>query len=472
MSFKEIQQFSSPSDNQNPKMEIEEVEWNGRGVTSLPRGTLSFLPDEIIVRVLSYLSIGDLTRLARTCEDLNRLSNDPLFLGQFEVLKKPRYESLKRNGMNGFFTTKTECAKLNIDGLIIHKGLYFIRSDSSIIIWDPNTGKEINSHGTIWSITGFYVAENHLFSGIEEGNIDIWDLETMKLVCTLKSNKPKDVYNRSIDVQGDFIFVGYQDGCVSIWNWKTEEFLKELKIIDDGSAIPSLQVKDNFLFVSDERNIQIIDLQTGKLLNHLKKDKEVAKVHFFQVLGDNILSYIKQPSGENEIYVWNWKTNEKILSYEENKTISCMLVDEDVVFLGFEDGTIEMRDLTNMRLLFTFDAGADFSVDHLQFIGDLLVCGCFEGGMRIFDFSVSRTQALLEIAVKLKLGNPDSTHFAMLPEKIKGAVYDELRKIESFENDYPGCAEDAFWERNGLSTTNEKRAEAIENYSKKQDQAK
>lgn len=54
--------------------------------------------------------------------------------------------------------------------------------------------------------------------------------------------------------------------------------------------------------------------------------------------------------------------------------------------------------------------------------------------------------------------------FKELSTATKNAIYAELYKIVSFQNDYYPCAEHAFWGLHGQNTSNEKRSEAIMNF--------
>jgi WD40 repeat protein len=418
-------------------------------------GDFSYLPREALVNILSFLPLEDLCQVLRLSKEFNLLSSDKMLwkLLASAVAEKRAIKNLK----NGFFTTNTILYNLEVRQVQVVGDRLFVRTGSDIRVFDLKTMNRLD-HDTINCVFDFQISDNHLFS-TNGSNIEIWDLNTMKIVCKLEENV-SCCY--CLQVKGDLLFAGSEDGNILIWNWRTKDLLHTLKIHD--LTVHSLQVEGDLLFSTDLHNkIKVTNWKTN--LEVINLTRHMPTVYSFQVAGDLVV-LCNRESGS--VSVINWKTDQSIASAVKNKdTILCIEVVRNLVFCGDQDGTIEVRDLKTLKLLAVF-RGPPGSVDCLQFIGGRLFCGScpLNGGrIKIFDFNATLAETFKEIALELLAAQPDLEHFDMLPKGIKQAVYDELSRITPLEANYPGCAEDTFFGRDGLgsSVTGGQRIEAINN---------
>ena len=97
-----------------------------------------------------------------------------------------------------------------------------------------------------------------------------------------------------------------------------------------------------------------------------------------------------------------------------------------------------------------------------------LVSGSYDKTIKIWDFTADHAMVFQELAKSLESENQIQhtiERFSRMPKTAKDAIYGKLYEIcKPFANDYWGCAEDAFYDQNGQSSTPFQKAQAITDY--------
>ncbi len=127
------------------------------------------------------------------------------------------------------------------DGTKIISGFSFRRR---INVWDLDTGKLINTFtaSPLWSVHSVTISPDgtKILGGLENNVIKIWDLDTGKLINTLKNRTRSHnesyifgsffyINSVAISPDGTKIISGSQDKTIKIWNLDTGKLLDTLK---------------------------------------------------------------------------------------------------------------------------------------------------------------------------------------------------------------------------------------------------
>lgn len=99
----------------------------------------------------------------------------------------------------------------------------------TVDLWDVATGKHLKgwtAHDGNGMTLGFS-ADDHYLATAGDSIVKIWDLQSEKLVRTLKGHSEK-IYNTKFSRDGLYLATGSKDGLVKIWSNKTGDFLMDL----------------------------------------------------------------------------------------------------------------------------------------------------------------------------------------------------------------------------------------------------
>jgi hypothetical protein len=159
-----------------------------------------------------------------------------------------------------------------------------------------------------------------------------------------------------------------------------------------------------------------------------------------------------------------------------------LAISGDKLISGSNDGTIKIWDLrtNNLRTntcLTTLQWHRRDTIRSLAISRDKLISGSSDNTTKIWKFDAKHTVVFEELARLLESPDEDliqqaMDRFSRMPKAAKHQIYGELYKIlkplNLIQNDYWGCAEHAFHNIHGQSSTPLQRAQAIRNYVSKQ----
>jgi hypothetical protein len=416
-------------------------------------GALSILPNELLEYLLSFLALEDLGSLCRVCKGLNDIRDA-------NVLDKAKLDYQIRNG---FFTVdNTLHLSVPITCVqMINNCLFIGHEYGGIRIFRKNHKgwNEINSKMShIYAVSCMHIAWNRLYSGDIGGLIKVWDLNTKPSV-PVKTTRVGVIAVTCLQVVGNRLYSASEDG-IKVWDLNN---MKCLLSIPDCWATRTIKVVGNRIFFNNwpTDDIGVANLKTKRISS---LQGHVNEVTCLEVIDDRLFS----GSCDGYIKVWDLNSMQCLgTGLAEQPVYSLQALGNYLI--ASTRTNIKIFDPKNMECIATL---RERIVTPIQVIGEQLYYVFSDSQMKILNFSSTPSETLSQIAEKfgvLSTGEGFALdHFKMLPNKIKDAIYGELYKICSFENDYWRCAEYAFLNPHGPSISNPKRAEAIHRYLLKQ----
>jgi len=489
--------------------------------SALNIGEFTDCSNDILEHLLSFLSAEDLARFSRSSKFFYDMCNNDFFwekLLQKEfpsniynddfVLKRrfqkqfpsisfimPNNKSAKEvyiseqaisNLKNGLYTCSTLLKGNRVVRCMLQDGnLIFSGDRTHIKIWDVTTNQYVaqlqaqatkslhkngnllvsGSHdGTIkmWNLTDLkniqciadlkcegdevaciLKAENLIFSGCDNDAIeirDITDLNNIQCITSLRGHENSVI---CLYKEGNLLFSGSRDKTIKVWDLTDLTNIRCIATLrGHKNSIRCLEIKNNHLFSgSSDGMIRVFDLT------------DLTNIHCIAILEGH------------------------------DNTISSLQIKDNLLFSGSWDNTIKIWNLTTNQCICTLKDHNN-SVISLYIDGNRLISGSIGGSIEVWDLNASPEDALLNLADMIKdvplakpnsleifkpLAKPNSleifkNHIKNLPPVILNEIYGALYEIQTFQNDYFGCAKHAFLGEHKLNCTVGKRVEAIHRY--------
>ncbi|KAJ5026170.1 WD40-repeat-containing domain protein [Bipolaris maydis] len=274
-----------------------------------------------------------------------------------------------------------------------HKGIVYsvaFSHDSSPKIWDASSGAcllTLRDHDDTVSSVAFSHNSSRVVSGSHDTTAKIWDTNSGACLLTL-SGHSKYVRSVAFSYDSSWIASGSGDFTVKIWNLNNGECIQNLEHggsvslvaffqgsnrlvsaygtgtgtsimvwdLNEGKLLKTSGDVDNdfkaALITSDpeERNISVLDLDTGEWLKTLRgQDSAVQSVTFSR----NSTQLISG-STSGSIKIWDVTTGECLRTYEGNSfCANSMALSHDSAYLvsGADDGTVRIWDAVSTASL-------------------------------------------------------------------------------------------------------------------------
>ncbi len=439
---------------------------------------LANLPPDVLINILGMLPIQQFGALNLTCRQFCFITrNHPLTLllsqhfpnfqktdpNQTELEALKEQYLINSNLPKGVYASHTLQAHKGTVWSLALKGqtLFSSSKDKTIKLWDLNTNTHtatLQGHkGAVYSLK---LDGQRLFSGSSDSTIKIWDLNTNTCTATLQGHNDS-VWSIALD--GQRLFSSSQDKTIKIWDLNANTCTATLQGHIDG--VFSLALDGQRLFSSSsDSTIMIWDLITNTCTATLEEHD--GPVLNLALGGQRLFS----SSSDRTIKIWDLNTNTCTATLQgHNGSVENLALDGQRLFSGSADGTMKIWDLNTNTCTATLKA-PNTVVTSLRLSGQKLFSGSEKGIIKIWDFNAPDEAVFKEIADLLKskdsvIAKDAMARFERMPPKAKNAIYGELYLIMApLANDTPGCAEHAFHNENGQSSTPEQRAQAILNY--------
>ncbi|MBS0604661.1 MAG: WD40 repeat domain-containing protein [Verrucomicrobia bacterium] len=471
--------MSSSSSPIQPSTTSTNTTTHSKATTPQSSGLVN-LPSEILVKILEMLSIREFGSMNRTCHQISWVTtNDApfhLLTHFFPNFRKTDpnqtyLEALKEghitnsNLAKGVYVSHILEENNMIQGPLASDGqrLIFSSRDYSIKVWDLNTNTcTATLQGHRGPVRRLAVDGQRLFSGSNDKTIKIWDLTTNTCIATLQGHSDEI---GGLAVDGQRLISGSYDKTIKIWDLTTKTCTSTLQ--DDG-YVTEIYLNEQTLFSgSSNPTIKIWDLNTNTCTAILQGHN--ATVLSFALKGQRLFS----ASYDHTIKIWDLTTNTCIATLQgHNDSVYSLALDGQRLFSGSRDDTIKIWDLNTNTCTATLKGGTENLID-LAFHGQRLFSTHQSSGVKVWDFSAPHRAVFEKIADLLT--SEDATvrqdainRFNRMPTTAKNAIYGELyRIIQPFAKDYFGCAEHAFHNQYGQSSTPKQKAQAILNYLNK-----
>ncbi|MEO1785001.1 WD40 repeat domain-containing protein [Thermodesulfobium sp. 4217-1] len=145
----------------------------------------------------------------------------------------------------------------------------------------------------------------------------------------------------SISKNAKYFILGFFDGTINFWSMLDGLFLGKIFLSKNPIIAISSSDNEEFLVVGTwDGCIFIYSILQGKIIYHKKiENKPIRKIFYFD--GLDLISYL---TDDSKIYFLSLKNNKKLLLYENNLKITSydIKLNENLIFLGFENGLIEI----------------------------------------------------------------------------------------------------------------------------------
>jgi WD40 repeat protein len=437
------------------------------------------LPKDLSLEVLSHLSPRKVGTCNLICKQWSRFLNSPeawQFLSRCHlsyitpgVIKSFQgYVNLYSNLTHGVCSEKTpdQLHAGTVWSLIVEdEKLFSGSSDNMIKIWNPTTGDCLaNLQGHTNWVCSLAIKGDKLFSGSCDHTIRIWNRISNICIGILQGHKDMVC---ALAISGDKLFSGSADHTIKIWDLNTHACIATLE--EHKGTVRSLVIEGDKLFSGSwDKTIKIWDLATHACINTLGGHTKT--VCSLATSGNKLFS----GAWDGSIKIWDLAncTNNTTLCDESVISIYSLAVEGGKLFSGDAAGEINIWDLATHKCIATLKGHKDgVKVTSLAIKDGKLFSGAEDHTVKIWDFTVSHAQIFMEIARGLGHWNQKEItlaieRFSKMPKAAKNKIFTELYKIikPKLKRDYWGCAEDAFYGRNGQNAKNDQKAKAIQNY--------
>lgn len=371
----------------------------------------AFLPDELLLTILSHLDFLSVCSLAKpVSRRWRRLSSDALLLREifFKTLKDTarvyseccledlRKTKRARIDESSFFLKNLisdlrmgseKClpsgkvfpfpAKMNAMNIKDQK-IYFASSDKAIYICDNQL--KVLSHHLFEKvpIEGLCIQtlDQTVFCGSLSGNIHVLNEASGEEIMRLEGHR----YQVSaLEIVGDRIYSASWDQTIRIWDRATG---MELKRINQHTIISCLKVYENNIYSgSMDDTLRVWDAETGLLIKELKG--HTSMITCLQVERDAIYS----GSRDQTIRIWDRESGSPLHKLVGHKrSISSLAVFNDKIISGSLDNNIKIWGKAS-GLMINELMGHTSQIIYLKAENGTIISGSLDQTLRVWDFN-------------------------------------------------------------------------------------
>ena len=219
------------------------------------------------------------------------------------------------------------------------------------------------------------VANNRIISGLDNGNIKIWNPEKELCEKTLLGHTD---WIRCLAVANKKIISGSNDTTIKIWNPETGEC--ETTLRGHGNAVSCLAVTSkNIISGSNDRTIKIWNIETEQCEKILQG--HTAWIYCLAVANKKIIS----GSHDRTIKIWNPESGECVKTLHGHTSwITCLAVANNRIISGSGDGMIEIWDLEKELDAKTLE-GHTYTIRCFALANNRLISGSGDRTIKIWD---------------------------------------------------------------------------------------
>ncbi len=439
----------------------------------IPQNTaLLEMPQDIVTQILTNLSSQDIATGSLVCRQWTQMLKDDDVWRKLFHHHFPRgnarsaenfqsaYRGIYSNLTKGVYALHTLTGHGNpVISLAVFDGKLFSgSSDCTIKVWELETGQctaTLTGHmNAVCSLAAF---DGKLFSGSKDSTIKAWELETGECIATLTRHRKSVCSLATFDGK---LFSGSKDCTIKVWDLETLQCTATLT--GHQGLVGSLAVFDGKLFSGSwDHTIKVWDLKTRQCTATLKGHG--TSVWSLAVFDEKLFS----ASAAGPIKLWDIKTERCTGTFiGHHGGVLSLAVFDGKLFSASCDDTIKIWELKTERRTATLtgDGGGVFS---LAFFEGNLFSNSSDHTIKVWDFTADHRTIFQEIALLLENESQNVVdaleRFKRMPKTAKHAIYAKLYAIcQPFA--YPGCTEDAFYDKNGQISTRLQKAQAIRDY--------
>ncbi len=217
-------------------------------------------------------------------------------------------------------------------------------SDSTVRIWDVETGKEIRKYTNRIGYPMFSPDGKWIVSSSYNNTVRIWDVETGEEILKLEGHT-SCVYFVAFSPDGKRVVSASDDRTVRIWDVETGEEILSLMghTAYVSSAVFSPDGK-RVVSASADNTVLIWDVETGKEIRRFERHTDQVNSAIFSLDGKFVVS----ASDDRTVRIWNAETGEEIHRFEESRAevkFAALSPDGKLIVSADADFTVRIFDI-------------------------------------------------------------------------------------------------------------------------------
>ena len=273
-----------------------------------------------------------------------------------------------------------------------------VSNDRTVRIWDGNTGAELRKFDTDNYLVAVS-ADNRLVAMIDQGQIEIRDINSGELTASLPTDK-FDFVSLAFSPDGSLLAgggFGLDDNAIRIFDVAEQ---KRIRIIKGNTntvqRVAFLSDGHRLLADSADRSIRIFDVSTGRQLSGIRLPVGSGGVQSSEMSPDETL--IASGTVKTILRVWNAETGKLVTEWNGEPDNAAVLAwapsGEIIAYAGGPGGAIHLWSPKTQRVVSTLEGHAA-PVNTLAFSkdGTRLVSGSSDGSIRLWTLDQSAMAA-------------------------------------------------------------------------------
>ena len=284
------------------------------------------------------------------------------------------------------------------DGKTLASGAY----DNMVKLWNVELGTNIAIFPGGRSMS--FSSDGTTLASAWKDTVKLWDVTTQQVIATLSHTS--FVHSVSFSSNGGILASGLEDGTIKLWNIETKESITTLEGHTDRVHSVSFSA-DGTLLVSgsDDNRIKLWDIKTKENITTLEGHTAGFRSVVFSPDGRTLAS----GSSDKTVKLWDVATESNFAALEGHLGwISSVSFSSDGVILasaGGWDNTINLWEVTTGANFATLGSTSGFHSVSFSDDGRILAAGTKEGTVELWDTS-GWLEARLEVVVEIDI--PDS----------------------------------------------------------------
>jgi len=350
--------------------------------------SITFLPDQLTLRIFSFLPHEDLPSVALVCKRWLEVAMHPSL---WKSACEKKFDNMNRNlsdqvnwrsvyanhGLATQVFAKEPVVKTSkthkkvIRTMLVNSQADLVitgGADRRIRIWNTKSRKKqksISTHGSV-SCLEFFPAQNKLFAA-DEKLIRVWDLDSRKQISVFTGHSSNVNCLRVVE---SMLVSGCSGGMILVWDILTGE--KHAVLSESGPPVLGLSSfqENTLISVSGEDCVKLWDLSVSHCVLSLRGLVD----EFVCVCVNPFVSQIIAAGKNGSICGWDSVKGILCFSIEAKSEICCIDTNNDVIVTGFSNGWIAIWDLFTHSEIRRLEAIPGSPVSSVRISENAIVC--------------------------------------------------------------------------------------------------
>jgi WD40 repeat protein len=232
----------------------------------------------------------------------------------------------------------------------------------------------------------------HIYTGGYDKKLFKWNFQTGEFKRLTKHNH----LITSLAISGDskYLISGSADYSIRLFDLETDELVQTYLGHTDDVEFVTFTSDDKYIISTSNQHdgrVLVWDVITGKIMVEFTEHKSSVKSVW--TFGDKVFS----SDNEGNVYVWNIKTGmvmDNLGPYKYDIDIINGRVEEQTIYLGLDNGNVEIYDVNSHEFIKTIHAH-DIGIKCIQFSpsGQLILTAAYDHKVKIWnkDFELITT---------------------------------------------------------------------------------